>query len=127
MLQGAIFSYKMFEKKEILTLGLFCAVYVSWGLTDSIQVIILWSHNYYSDYYVLSSKPQPVDIRVERTTRSGKTREPEKDHTGHSQTSEAHGVTPWIFFSKPENPRTFCLPKDQKSSIRSFTRRDKVD
>ena len=28
----------MFEKKELLTLGLFCAVYVSWGLTDSIQV-----------------------------------------------------------------------------------------
>ena len=37
-LKGDKFIDEMFEKKELLTLGLFCAVYVSWGLTDSIQV-----------------------------------------------------------------------------------------
>ena len=28
---------KMFTRREFLTLALFCAVYISWGLTDSIQ------------------------------------------------------------------------------------------
>ena len=27
----------MLTKKELITLSLFCAVYISWGLTDSIQ------------------------------------------------------------------------------------------
>ena len=40
------FIDEMFEKKELLTLGLFCAVYVSWGLTDSIQVRNVW-HSYF--------------------------------------------------------------------------------
>ena len=37
-IKGGRYIDEMFEKKELLTLGLFCAVYVSWGLTDSIQV-----------------------------------------------------------------------------------------
>ena len=28
----------MYKRKDLVALGLFCLVYISWGLTDSIQV-----------------------------------------------------------------------------------------
>lgn len=59
-LKGVKFIDKMFEKKELLTLGLFCAVYVSWGLTDSIQVRNVWhifKNKKIKTYFSLSKAP----------------------------------------------------------------------
>ena len=57
-LKGDKFIDEMFEKKELLTLGLFCAVYVSWGLTDSIQVI--YYYDKWSIFFLKEIKKQII-------------------------------------------------------------------
>ena len=35
----------LFNKGDLAALGLFSLVYISWGLTDSIQVLIIYNKN----------------------------------------------------------------------------------